>query len=141
MTTKIKKGRPFKYTQDIFDVICARISSGESLRRILKDDEMPEHITFYKWLREHANLATQYARAKEDRADTHADEITEIADNEPDSQKARVMIDARKWVASKLHPRNYGEKMALEHSGKDGAPLQPFQIIIEGVKPDSDNKN
>jgi O-succinylbenzoate synthase len=34
-----------------------------------------------------------------------------------DAAQARVEIDARKWFASKFLPRQYGEKVAIEHSG------------------------
>jgi hypothetical protein len=36
-------------------------------------------------------------------------------------QKNRM--DARKWEASKLKPKKYGEKLNLEATGKDGGPL------------------
>jgi len=123
--------RPEKYTVEIFDKINSEISEGRSLRSILKQDGMPSSETFYRWLREVEGLSTQYARAKEDRADSYADEIVDIADTELDPQKARVMIDARKWIASKLHPRNYGEKMALEHSGRNGGAIEVKTIFIE----------
>jgi hypothetical protein len=34
-----------------------------------------------------------------------------------------LRIDARKWYASKLAPKKYGEKTQTELSGPDGAPL------------------
>jgi hypothetical protein len=30
------------------------------------------------------------------------------------------MVDARKWVASKLKPKRYGDKAEIEHSGNVG---------------------
>jgi len=70
-----------------------------------------------------------YARAREDQADTNADEILAIADEMPPEytdEKGRTTldvtfiqwqknrIDARKWTASKLKPRKYGDRVALE---------------------------
>ena len=55
--------------------------------------------------------------AREEQADFHADEIIEIADTEPDPNKARVRIDARKWKAAKMQPKKYGDKIDLNHSG------------------------
>jgi hypothetical protein len=49
-----------------------------------------------------------YTRAREERADLVADEIITIADTEPDPNKARVMIDARKWWAARVNPKKYG---------------------------------
>jgi hypothetical protein len=70
-----------------------------------------------------------YARAREDQADTNADEILQIADEMPPEytdEKGRTYldqtfiqwqknrIDARKWTAAKLKPRKYGDRMAVE---------------------------
>ena len=54
-----------------------------------------------------------FARAREQRAETFADQIVEIADTEEDAAKARVRVDARKFVASKLLPRTYGDKQEV----------------------------
>jgi hypothetical protein len=50
-------------------------------------------------------MAAQYARAREEQAETLVGEIIEIADLEPDTNRARVRIDARKWYASKVLPK------------------------------------
>jgi hypothetical protein len=129
-------GRPINYKPEIFDKICARVSEGESLNKICKSNGFPTKTTFYKWLREHKTLNDQYARAKEDRADTYSDELIDIADelagrgllSSEKIQAARVRIDTRKWIASKLHPRNYGDRTALEHSGANGAPSIFFNL-------------
>ena len=78
---------------------------------------MPSKPAVLDWLNEDPSFATQYARAREDQADFYADEIIEIADTEADSSKARNRIDARKWKASKLQPKKYGDKLDLSHSG------------------------
>ncbi len=63
-------------------------------------------------------LAAQYARARERQADFGADEIREIADNQSlDPNSRRVMVDARKWIASKLMPRVYGDRLDVKHTG------------------------
>jgi hypothetical protein len=56
-------------------------------------------------------LRQAYMSARANRSDLYADEIIDISDNEPDSSKARNMIDARKWVASKLAPQQYGDRI------------------------------
>jgi len=38
--------------------------------------------------------------------------------------RSRLMIEARKWLASKLAPKKYGEKIAAEVSGPDSGPIQ-----------------
>jgi hypothetical protein len=75
---------------------------------------MPSRRTAYKWLGEHVAFMHMYTRAREERADLVADEIITIADTERDPNKAKVMIDARKWWAARVNPRRYGDKVFTE---------------------------
>jgi hypothetical protein len=59
----------------------------------------------------------QYMRAREEQADTLADEIVAIADNATDAQIARLQMDARKWFASKVAPKKYGDKTDITSNG------------------------
>jgi hypothetical protein len=63
-----------------------------------------------------------YEKAVESRADRLAEEILELADEKmPDGlegplasawvQQKRMQVDARKWVASKLKPKVYGDRI------------------------------
>jgi hypothetical protein len=38
--------------------------------------------------------------------------------------RSRLRIDARKWLASKLAPKKYGDKIDATLSGPDGGPVQ-----------------
>jgi hypothetical protein len=96
---------------------------------------MPDRSTVYDWLLRHPEFADQYARAREEQADTLADEIIAIADEQPEIiavtdkktgaliehkldgaflQWQKNRIDARKWTAMKLKPKKYGDRMAVE---------------------------
>lgn len=129
-----RTGRPSDYTQEIADEICTRLANGESLRAICnsdRDDFMPAMGTVLRWVGEKPEFRDQYARAREIQAESHADEIVTIADGdkfaEPDAvgvARDRLRVDARKWVASKLLPKKYGDKVVNEHSGPDGKPIQ-----------------
>ncbi len=110
-------GRPSKYTNKLTDKICTRLAVGESLRSICKDAKMPAMSTVMLWLQEREEFSEQYARARDAQAETHADEIIYIADNEEDINRAKVKIDARRWTASKLKPKKYGNFQHIEHSG------------------------
>ena len=127
-------GRPRKYTEALADEVCRRIAEGESLRRITRDPHIPSLGTVIKWRREVPGFLQQYAQAMEDRADTYADEIIDIADEEADPQKARVRVDARKWVASKLKSKAYGDKVDHKHEGNVGF------TVVTGV-PERDSQN
>ena len=131
--------RPSKYTDDLADEICARITEGESLNKICQDDHIPALKVIYSWLRKHEQFSNNYARAREEQADTYADKIQDIAQGaltkKYDANAARVAIDGYKWTASKLKPKKYGDKLDVESGGK------PLTFIVSrggNEKPDSD---
>ncbi len=68
---------------------------------------------FYKALEQSLILRTEYSIAQEARSEVWADEIVDIADTEPCPQTARNRIDARKWYASKLLPKKFGERIDI----------------------------
>lgn len=133
--------RPTDYTEGMALVICGRLADGESLKAICADPEMPGRSTVYQWLVAQPAFADMYARAREEQADTLADEIVAIADEADVSTSGdgeevrlqldatavarnRLRVDARKWVAAKLKPRKYGDRIAQEVSGPDGGPVE-----------------
>jgi len=107
--------------------------------------------TVHLWLANIEGFSDQYARACEIRADVYADQILEIADDasrdwvtkkNPDGstyqvfdgehvQRARLRIDSRKWLMSKMAPKKYGDPIEL--GGNSDAPIQHC-VQIEFVK-------
>ncbi len=97
--------------------------------------------TWYRALDADAELCKRYARAKEVQCTAMEDEIIDIADaREGDVmvdedgrrivdneavQRARLRVDARKWVLSKRIPKKYGEKLEL-----GGNPEAPIKIDV-----------
>lgn len=123
--------RPSTYTDALGISICAQIASGKSLVSICNKDGMPSVETVYYWLRDETKkeFLNTYTRAREDQADTLADEIIDIADNSENDVKldkdgneridsevvarSRLRVEARKWVAAKLKPKKYGDKVDI----------------------------
>lgn len=129
--------RPSELTQEVADSICERLIEGESLRSICRDEDMPSASTVCRWLSANEEFQEQYARARELQADSLFDECLEIADNTgQDVTRDRLKVDTRKWMAGKLRPKRYGEKVLNEHSGPDGQPIQSA-IVVEFVKPEA----
>ena len=127
--TKNQGGRPTIYSDELAATICRRLAEGESLRRICDDEDMPCKSTVLGWLLEekHDGFLDQYARAREMQAEILFEEMFEIADNKADDGTAgsddnvkvsrdRVRVDLRKWAASKLAPKKYGDK--IQHEGE-----------------------
>lgn len=85
------------------------------------------------WLQRHEDFMQQYARAREIQAELLAEEVIEIADdssgdvivvdddgneqtNHERVARSRLRVDARKWYASKLSPKRYGDR--IQHDQK-----------------------
>jgi hypothetical protein len=119
LPAKKKIGRPEKFgIVEWSGKICERIAEGESLVNICRDPKFPSYTTVLKMLDQHDEFAGMYARARGEQAERFAMEIVEIADSCDDPAKARLQIDARKWMAGKMLPKRYGDKIDLEHSGE-----------------------
>jgi hypothetical protein len=102
---------------------------------------MPDKSTIFRWLERHQEFSDQYARAREMQAEALADEITYIADTPMPGIKTkttdkgvevtegdmiehrRLQVDARKWIASKLKPKKYGDKTETTHVGDKERPI------------------
>src|SRR5688500_844641 len=111
----MKIGRPSTYTQEIAAEICERIAATEyGLVSLCRADDMPHEKTVYRWLQEHEAFRAQYAHARERQADRFAHETLEIADRAEDANLARLRVDTRKWAASKLAPKKYGDRITNE---------------------------
>lgn len=141
--------RPSDYTKQKAISICAKLAGGEPLTRICRDDGMPDVATVYRWLEAHPEFREMYARAREDQADTLADEIQAIADEPVVGKKTttkpngdvetvegdmiehrRLRVDARKWIAAKLRPRKYGDLLKLEGAGPNGEHLMQATVNV-----------
>jgi len=129
-------GRPRMYTDDMAINICERIAQGEPLTKICRDENMPTLVTIYRWFHsnEYEAFCKLYMKAKSDAADTLADEILEIADEVPRMGEKGVdfaavkyqqlRVDTRKWIAAKLKPRRYGERVDQYVMGADGGAVE-----------------
>ncbi len=144
-----KGGRPTLYSLEIALEICDRIADGESLVQICSDAKMPKKTAVYEWLLRHKEFAEIYARAREDQADTLADEIHAISDELPqqivdDKGKTRYdsayvqwqknRVDARKWVAAKLKPKKYSDRIAHVGDNESDAININVNIFDEMIK-------
>lgn len=148
-------GRPSKYSDEVANVICERIATTSwSLRTICESDEMlPSVTTILTWLRDKPDFLAQYTRAKEEQADLMAEEILDIADdatndfmtitkgdmtyeveNKEWTSRSKLRIESRKWLASKLKPKKYGEKTDITTNGKAiSADSEQMAIIADKI--------
>lgn len=135
-------GAPTKKTQVMLDAICAGISVGKSARAMCLEVGISQPC-LWGWLGKDELFVKQYARAKEQCADFIAAECIEISDDgrrdytavdgeyvvdHDHIQRSRLRVDARKWYASKLAPKKYGDRLDTTLSAPDGGPVQVERI-------------
>jgi len=128
--------RPKQYTPELGDLVCSHISQGKSLAKICSEHKtLPSPRTIYRWLREEDEFRQMYEVAKTDQAHFMAESIIDIADdgtndwieqsgnydairayklNGESVQRSRLRVDARKWIAARLLPKKYGDRLDTE---------------------------
>lgn len=135
-------GRPSDYTEALGDSICEHIAGGKSLVSWCNPEGRANYTTVMRWLQNFEEFRNKYARAREAQADFLAEEIVNIADTPLKGVKTktnekgevettegdmiehrRLQVDARKWYASKLAPKKYGDKTETTHKGSVGVNL------------------
>lgn len=147
MTTKshkpkapTKAGSPDR--RKIADLVLAGMRSGMSAFKACQVAGVNQS-TFNLWLNDDAELAADYARAREDLIERMAQEVLELSDSDvglqPDGkrdwaavQKHKLQVDTRKWLLSKLAPKKFGDK--LELTGDPDRPLATQKIERVVVK-------
>lgn len=125
-----KPARPrTEFNQKIADRICDKIIEGKSLRRICSEKWAPQKRTVLRWLEDNPTFAAQYARAREEQAESYADELMELGKqaNSENAHAIRVRADIIKWVCSKLKPRKYADRV--------GVDMQADVTVREKVEP------
>ncbi len=122
--------------EQTFDAIMADIADGQPMRQAAENAGVSRRAAWYainscdEWLH-------KYARAKDSMIEAMSDDMLAIADaRETDVmvtedgqrvidneavQRARLRVDSRKWLLSKLAPKRYGDR--LELAGDADAPL------------------
>lgn len=131
------------------EAICDRIALGEFLTQICNEPGMPGRTTFYRWCRSDEDLDEMYRHAREDQMHGWAEEIVMVSDRidkdgprkTPDSavqvNRDRLRIDSRKFVMAKMHPKLFGDKTEVEHSGKI---VHVKRIIMQDMRFDEDDR-
>lgn len=129
------KGRPTTFTQLVADEICERLSKGEPLAWICRDEHMPAVRTVSDWKTSHEAFSADFGRARDEGYDAIAQECLEIADEtEFDTVKtkdgdrantewisrSKLRVETRLKLLAKWDPRRYGEKLAI--GGADDLP-------------------
>ena len=127
----VKVAVPPKRTPEVEAAILQDVAQGIALVNACKTQGIVTS-TFFRWLDSSEQLRNDYMRAREAQADFHASEIVSISDEVEVSQvvtpdgvvdfkldavavaRNRLRIDARKWVAAKMLPKKYGDRLEID---------------------------
>lgn len=112
------------------EAFCERIADGEDLTNIAKEMDVSRATVRY-WIDGDNERTAMYAHAREERAHKFAEEIIAIADDatgdtitdddgnvRTDAERvarSKLRVDARKWVAAKLMPKVYGDRLEVDN--------------------------
>lgn len=113
-------GRPitWPYDAEIAEQILLLYANGQSLEAICKQDGFPSREIVARWMRDVITFHDSFSRAMAAHGEALASQTLDIADTELDAAKARNRIQVRQWLASKLKPERYGEKLDVNLKGQ-----------------------
>lgn len=126
--------KPVTYNSEIAEEICTKIAtSSKGLRKLCKENpHWPDYGTIYDWRLKFPDFRAKWFESKRHQVEVLVDDLLEIADDgSQDSiikvddngierecynteyvNRSRIRIEVRKWLAAKLAPTMYGEKLS-----------------------------
>ena len=139
---KSKPASKVRYNADIAARLCERIATTpQSMLQICEAPDMPGIATVFRWLRDHPDFREMYVIAKQEQVEILMDECFQIVDDTSNDlivtadgrkipnpvavQRAKLRVNYRKWIASKLLPRKYGNNAQLEAATPPPPPPPP----------------
>jgi hypothetical protein len=147
---KRKPGPETKLTPQVEAIILElTANTTDSLKRICDKNKgvLPAPGTIRRWIAENELFRDKYTRAKEEQADVMAEEISDIADELARKKDltheqigaAKLRMEARKWSASKLKPKKYGDRTDITTGGESlNNPFLEF-LKLNSVKNKDEN--
>lgn len=115
-------GRPSLYTPELVEAIAERLSKGEPMAVICRDEGMPEDRTVRRWINADADVKSAIACAREAGHDAIAARSRETArghgESTADVVRDRLIIDTDLKLLAKWDKR-YRENVAIEHNVSD----------------------
>lgn len=133
-------GRPTTYTPELAAKVCERVATiPVGLNKLCKMfDDMPDPTTIYLWRITHESFSKQYLEAKKFQSEIMVEEIDEMGDHityyiddkgqeridPPSVALVTARANNRKWTASRLAPKIWGDKKELEQVQSENAEIK-----------------
>ena len=126
-----KGGRPASFTQALADEICERISDGEPLAAMCREEHLPHRSTISAWCLNRPEFAARYSMAREVGFDAIACRVREIArgqgESTKDVQRDKLIIETDLKLLAKWDPKRYGDRIDLNATG-----VGEIRIVVGG---------
>lgn len=130
-------GRLTSFTDEAAKEICDRLSTGEPLAWICKDEHMPAVRTVSGWKEAHPDFKADFARAREEGFDAIAADCLSIADDGSNdymtivkgdesynvedrevTNRSKLRVETRLKLLAKWYPSKYGDKLDITTDGQ-----------------------
>jgi len=152
--------RRSEYNEEIGREICEVIANTpKGIKQLCRENpHWPCMDTIFKWKRVHKSFAEQYTQAKRDQIEAYVEDIIDIADNATNDycingkgeevldnehlHRSRLRIDTRKWLAGKLAPKIYGDKVQVENTNSNTDPeIQNARTVVTKLQADKHGRD
>lgn len=128
------------YTDEMAKEICYKIATTSMTLKdlIAENPHWPCRSTILDWRRELEEFRIMYYKARQDQIESFIDELIQIADEKTHDffvnekgqvefdgshvKRAELQIKTRQWLASKLYPRIYGDKLYPDPTKAEAKP-------------------
>lgn len=94
--------------QRVIDALYETVHVGDALDLVGLTSQ-----TFYELLKTEPKLAAAHAAARQAQAFAMVDDMRKLADSDGDPAKIRNQIDVRKWTASRLNRKDFGDSVDI----------------------------
>ena len=117
------------------DKVCADICETKSMTQIAAENNM-DVSTLLEWIEGDPHRVARTREARRRTAllwEERAEAVLAQAGDPFELQKARELAHHYRWRAKVIAPREYGEKVLQEHTGKDGAPIAVSAMNLKAL--------
>jgi len=133
-------GRPTTYSPEMADYVCKIIATHPyGMNKLAKMyEKFPNTSTLYAWIFDHPEFSRQYLEAKRLQSNVLADSMLDLPEEIPISYdkdgsekidsgmlgKAKLDYEIKKWHASKMAPKIWGDAKQVEELTADRERLK-----------------
>lgn len=132
---KAATGVPLYYGGDVWEELLSRMTAGETVTSITKDDHMPSRREVSRKASKDKDFSLAYGRARLEAADAQFDGLVDEVRNarlrsDPvEATRLKILIDTQKWILSHVNPRKYADK--IDYNPDEGK--KPVRVMIVGA--------